>query len=265
MKTLDFRQKRILITIKAYPRPSYSYGETVCCAGIDVDSQKWIRLFPIDFRDLDSNKKFRKYSIIEAACARPSDDPRPESHRIREDSIRILDYIDTTPSGWERRKSIVFSLPTKTLCELKRDEEKGNTSLGLIKPFDNTFKIRRRPLEDPEKRKDKYAQLGFFKKHRAPIEEIPFNFYVHFNCGADQDCSGHELSIIDWEIMQAYRDWQKRYHGEEVLLDKIKERWCDLLNADKRDVFFYVGNQLAHPKSFMILGIFSPSLKRGKL
>lgn len=57
--------KKVLITVKAYPNPSTKYGETVCCAGIDIDTGKWIRLYPIPFRDLDSAKQFSKYTIIE--------------------------------------------------------------------------------------------------------------------------------------------------------------------------------------------------------
>ena len=57
--------KKVLITVKAYPNPSKKYEETVCVAGIDVDNGKWIRLYPITFRDLDENRRFKKYSIIQ--------------------------------------------------------------------------------------------------------------------------------------------------------------------------------------------------------
>ena len=62
MTTLE--TKTILITVKAYPSPSRKYGETVCCAGIDIDTARWIRLYPIPFRDLDTSQKFKKYTII---------------------------------------------------------------------------------------------------------------------------------------------------------------------------------------------------------
>lgn len=57
--------KRVLVTVKAYPNLSRKYGETVCVAGIDLDTNQWIRLYPIPFRDLDSDQKFKKYNIIE--------------------------------------------------------------------------------------------------------------------------------------------------------------------------------------------------------
>lgn len=42
--------KKILITVKAYPNPSKTYEETVCVAGIDIDTGKWVRLYPIKYK-----------------------------------------------------------------------------------------------------------------------------------------------------------------------------------------------------------------------
>ena len=60
---LSLETKTVLVTVKAYPNPSRKYTETVCCAGIDIDTKKWIRLYPIPYRDLDESQKFKKYNI----------------------------------------------------------------------------------------------------------------------------------------------------------------------------------------------------------
>jgi len=260
MKTLDFKSRRILIVVKAYPTPSISYGETVCCAGIDLDIFQWIRLYPICFRDLEHKKQFKKYSIVEAECAKASDDLRPESYRIREDSIRIIDHIDTKAGGWERRKEIVLSLPVKSLCQLIKEEETSNVSLGIIKPEDISFHIKKRPRSDSVKRESAYTQEGLFKKHKDPIEEIPYKFYFRFRCPSEPGCASHILSILDWEIHQSYRDWRSRYSTEEELLSKIEEKWISLTDHGKKDVFFYIGNLHRFPKTFTVLGIFCPPL-----
>jgi hypothetical protein len=62
---MQWTTKKVLVTVKAYPNPSKKYGETVCVAGIDLGTGKWIRLYPIQYRDLEDEKKFKKYSIIE--------------------------------------------------------------------------------------------------------------------------------------------------------------------------------------------------------
>ena len=99
------QKKTVLITVKAYPNPSSSYGETVCCAGIDINTSEWVRLYPIAFRDLENNKRFKKYSVVEIACAKADKDHRPESFHVDSDSITVKEEIDTK-KGWVRRKEI---------------------------------------------------------------------------------------------------------------------------------------------------------------
>ncbi len=108
--------KRVLITVKTYPNPSKKYQETVCVAGIDIDSNKWIRLYPIPFRDLDEDKKFKKYNIIEVKANKSTDDHGPESYKIDIGSIKIIDHLDTVKDKkWDRRKEIVLSNINKSI------------------------------------------------------------------------------------------------------------------------------------------------------
>ena len=134
-------KKKILITVKAYPNPSRKYSETVCCAGIDLNNFQWVRLYPIPFRDLDDNKKFKKYSIIEVDCYKTPDDRRPESFYVNSDTIKVIDWLDTKKDKWEKRKSIVLKLPVKSMCKVYEDAEDSDLSLGLIKPDEISFKI----------------------------------------------------------------------------------------------------------------------------
>jgi hypothetical protein len=254
---LKFELKRILITVKAYPNPSRSYRETVCCAGIDIDSYKWIRLYPIPFRDLESDRKFKKYSIIEANCAKATDDHRPESYRVQAESIRILRYLDTS-DGWKNRKEIVLKFPVYSLCQIIKDQEETKISLGVIEPKDVSFSFKKKTLSDPEERKKPYAQLSFFDKTKNVIEEIPYHFYYQFYCNSETYCPGHKLSIVDWEIGQAYRDWRRNYIEETILLEKIKERWLLIADTAKRDVRFFVGNLHRFRETFAVLGVFYP-------
>jgi hypothetical protein len=86
---------RVLITVKAAPNPSEKYGETVCVAGLrlDLDAAGWVRLYPVNFRELDSDGKFRKYDVV-SLMARPTPgDPRAESWRPP------LEHV-TTPPEW---------------------------------------------------------------------------------------------------------------------------------------------------------------------
>lgn len=248
--------KRVLITVKAYPNPSKKYGETVCCAGIDVDTKQWIRLYPIPYRDLDSSQRFKKYTIISVRCWKASDDQRVESYKIDMNSIELLSLLDTK-QNWGKRKEIVLPTVSPSFCSILADAEK-DKSLGVFKPRDISFSWQKATLESEAKREACYAQLSFFDTNKKAIEQIPFDFYYQFKCHGSTDCPGHKLSIIDWEIGQAYRDWRSKYKPEEHLMEMLKQTWLERLCSEKNDVHFYVGNMKRFHDHFMVLGVFYP-------
>ncbi len=48
---------KVLITVKTYPIPSAKYDELVCTAGV-TETGDFIRLYPINFRDLPFSQCF---------------------------------------------------------------------------------------------------------------------------------------------------------------------------------------------------------------
>lgn len=208
-----WESKKVLVTVKAYPNPSKKYGETVCVAGIDLGTKKWIRLYPIPFRDLETDKRFKKYSIIEVRAFKATDDTRPESYKVDADSIKVLDWYDTK-DGWEKRKQQVLPTVARSLCDILRESAQSGVSLGVFKPHSISFTHKKVKLQDHAKRKDCYAQPGFFKPRKAPIEEIPFDFRYQFRCSGHDECNAHDLLIIDWEINQSFRMWRHSYRDE---------------------------------------------------
>jgi hypothetical protein len=251
-------KKQILITVKAYPNPSTKYEETVCCAEVDLSNYQLIRLYPIPFRDLDYSKQFKKYTIIEVACDKSKDDHRQESFHIDFNTIKVIKEINTK-NNWDERKSIVLKLSVKSMCQVNRDVE-NKFSLGLIKPYNISFDYKKQNCLDQEEREACYSQLSFFDKAKDAIEKIPYVFYYMFYCQNEPDCPGHKLSIIDWEIVQAYRKWRAESLIETDALQKIKQKWLDMANVEKKDVYFYVGNMKRFPKQFMVLGVFYPPI-----
>lgn len=247
--------KRVLVTIKAYPNPSRKYGETVCCAGIDIDTLQWIRLFPIPYRDLDVSQKFKKYTVISVKCYK-ANDQRIESYKVDSDSIEKLYYIDTQKK-WEQRKKIILPTTSTSFCKIQRDVA-NNKSLGIFQPCDIDFFWKKASLAPESKREACYAQLSFFDPRKEVIEQIPYDFYYQFKCYKKSNCPGHKLPIIDWEIGQAYRKWQHNYKTKEQLLLNIKKKWLDNICSEKNIIYFYVGNMKRFNNQFMVLGTFYP-------
>jgi hypothetical protein len=129
-------RKRVYITVKTYPTLSEKYDELVCTAGICEDGF-WIRLYPLPFRKLDGEQKYKKYQWIEADVERNTSDFRVESYKVLN-----IDRIQIFPSenvkvNWEERKRILFKAE-KTYTNLpeiislaKRPPYK---SLAIFKP-----------------------------------------------------------------------------------------------------------------------------------
>jgi hypothetical protein len=253
---MTLETKQVLITVKAYPNPSKKYVETVCCAGIDLETGQWIRLYPVPYRDLDSSKQFKKYTVIRVRCRKASDDTRVESYRIDSDSIEIVRWLDTK-NNWRQRQQVLLPTLSSSFCQILRDCETGS-SLGMFRPCDVDFSWKKSTLKNEAERESCYTQLSFFDKQKNAIEEIPFDFYYHFRCAGVEDCPGHKLSVIDWEMGETYRNWRHTYGEGDLLFSKIRQRWLDLMCADTNDVAFYVGNMARFRNQFMILGVFYP-------
>ena len=104
---------KVLIVVKTYPALSKKYDELVCTAGFREDG-RWVRIYPIPFRKLDYDSRYKKYHWIELDLKRNTADPRPESYKpVNYEQIKLCDFIDTDKGYWSRRKEIVFILIQK--------------------------------------------------------------------------------------------------------------------------------------------------------
>lgn len=253
---MSLETKRVLVTVKAYPNPSKKYGETVCCAGIDLETGSWVRLYPVPFRDLDSPQRFRKYDIISVRCEKALRDHRTESYRIDQGSIEVQGHLDTKHK-WRERGKIVAPTASPSFCNIQ-GRVKENVSLGMFKPRKIGFSWQKAEAENEAKREACYVQLLFFDKRKKAIEKVPYDFYYEFHCASEHTCPGHRLKITDWELGEAYRDWRHRYDSQKLLLEKIRQKWLTQICSENNDVYFYVGNMQRFRDQFLVLGIFYP-------
>ena len=72
-----YERRRFLIWGKTMPQLSSKYFETVCTGAV-LEDGKPIRLYPIPFRYLDDENKFKKYQWITADIRKDTHDTRPE-------------------------------------------------------------------------------------------------------------------------------------------------------------------------------------------
>lgn len=251
---------RVLITVKASPNPSATHGETVCVAGIRLDLERpgWIRLYPINFRDLAHDQAFSKYNIVVVDVAAQPQDSRAESWRPNRDTLRI----ETAVAGWPARRKLVEPYATDTTCAIYRrvDADQNRNSLGLVRPVDfNGLAIERHPgwTADEQAKIDQYAnQMSLFGNERAPLQAPRFRGVYSYRC-ADSKCGGHSQSMLDWEFT-AFQYRHLRGQSDSEAIARLRARFFDEICAPTRDVAFYLGNQAKRRKTFSILGVWYP-------
>src|SRR3546814_5056469 len=80
LKVAGSRRERILILCKTYPSPSGKHSDTSCVAGM-TEEGSLIRLFPVPFRAIRDEQKFKKWHWISAQIYKAKEDRRPDSHK----------------------------------------------------------------------------------------------------------------------------------------------------------------------------------------
>lgn len=128
---MNQQRLRMLVTVKAFPAITRRRGEAVCVAGIDVDTPRWIRLFPVPFRDMPPDRRFKKFDILELAASKASD-PRPESHQANVDTLKVVGHI--AASRPDERRRMIDPLLRPSMCAIRREQQATGTSLGVFRP-----------------------------------------------------------------------------------------------------------------------------------
>jgi hypothetical protein len=253
----------VMITVKAAPEISTSYGETVCVAGVRCDESEpsWVRLFPVPYATFHGPAGFKKYDHIRLSVQRHpmNKDYRPESRRPDLVTAERLGHFASS-RAWQARREILDGLPRPTMCELVEAKGINRPSLAVVKPAE-VLDLEVDDLRDDAdfQRKQRQAQshqLDLFTDESAPeIELCPIRFRYHYLCES-ADCRGHHQSILDWELSESWRTWPNS--GEDDLLRRIRHKWLAEMCGPAKDTRLFVGNQHKSPQAFMVLGVFWP-------
>lgn len=262
----DWKRRRILIWGKTRPEASKKHKETVCTGGVFEDTKRFVRLYPIPLRYMDDDSKFKKYQWITAEVRKSSSDLRPESFKIRCDGLEIGEMIETKNGNWDARADWILtpSNCVPSVEALQEAQQRDGTSLGIIKPAE-IRRIHRARLSEADREeyieriKEAQAQpeLSFDPDKGSPtlpLSAPDFRFKVEFRCD-DSACSGHDFSVLDWEVDALYARFKNQ--GQEraaKLVEESLEKICSATN----DTRFFLGNMASHPQTFTIVGTWRP-------
>lgn len=256
------------ILVKAFPQHSEKYEETVCCAGITEDGRQLLRLFPIRYRRLPKEHQFERFDLVQMTATKASD-PRPESFRVDEASIRLVHSGKHLSDEAKVQLWQPFIAPS--LQQLYADNRTTGRSLGIIKPDPGSILFTAKPAKDADAADREVAeqvrqmqQSSFLEDPLTPLEKPEFAFGYQFTS------AGHPhgpMMIHDWEVQEAHRQYKRRYNAEA--LDHLTRMYGQ--NIPARNLHLIMGTMLAHPRTFIIIGLlrsgFDPEelAKQGKL
>lgn len=262
---------KVLILVKTYPALSETYAEVACTAGITEDGS-WIRLYPIPFRLLKHDQRYKKYQWVEVQCIRNKVDRRPESHKIICDSLRVLSAIDTKSNWCERRRIILERNTIHTdLNALIAQAKDNKLSLAIFKPtiiedFLAEPVAADWPIEKLTTVLNRLRQPSFLDDGDIAdfkiMPKLPYKFSYQFR---DAHNKKSTLMIEDWEIGQLYWNCLKKSKNPQQAIQKVREKYFDDF-AKTKDLHFFLGTtrewHLRAPNPFIIVGTFHPPIDR---
>jgi hypothetical protein len=215
---LEHVNDEAFIIVKAAPRASNTYGETVCIAAIDQNGH-WVRLYPVSFRQLEDAQKFGRWDRIRYRWRNPtsSADKRPESRRVDQNSIEIV--------GSLRERDRHSFLNRASVNSLRAEFEAGR-SLALLQCEIIDFLAERRTKDDMAKQTSVYENLrnqqDLFAIHDlVPREACPYAFKYRY-----RDADGeHEGTCQDWETEATFLRRRSEMFSETAALEWMQQKF----------------------------------------
>lgn len=247
--------EQLLILVKTYPQPSRKDRETTCVAAINR-AGKMYRIFPVPFRLLEGDARFKKWEWIRARISKAANDHRPESHKIDCDTIAKLEAIGTQHE-WCERLSLIKSNIVESFSALESRRLNSAETLGIVRPAQilGLDISSERQTEWTAEEKEKLRQESLFDsesiRQRQELRKLPVAFHYRY-----QDADGNILRhrITDWEVGALY--WNcVRSHGpnwEKPLREKLE------FELPSKDLMFLMGTIHRFPDQWLIVGLIYP-------
>lgn len=253
---------KVLITVKTYPIPSAKHDELVCTAGVREDGS-FVRLYPINFRELPFSQQYKKYQWIEVdALKHAGRDARKESYRPDCSTIRLLGEPISSSGNWSKRARFALAKKSASMEDLYDQQARDRTSLGVFRPrriHDLIYKP-----DDPEWKASFRAALAQArlwddrKRTKQPPRKVPFKFQYRFECKDSRCKRNHCMMIEDWEVGALYWKLIDRGCTSDEAARAVRDKFLNELCGADRDTHFFVGTILAHPKTWVVIGVFWP-------
>lgn len=233
METIDY-----LCLGQTVPERSKKYGLRVCTAGIDLKTNRLVRIYPLGIR---KEHHFKRWNIYHDLPVRLNPkDSRSESYRLNIDIEELIDIKSTKYKGDKRETIINFY--NETLIEQLNIDRKSLAIIKLIKPEGYFVNHSKNPVnviqyclfDDVEE------MNSFGKESYKLLPRVKFK---------DEINKPHDLMYNSWDA----------YQHQVNLADKygVNDLWKVMDLNPKKPKFALIGNMNHQRNTWLIITIFN--------
>lgn len=238
--------------VKAFPQSSTKHEETVCVAAVTEDTGEFLRLFPIRYRRLPTEHRFERFDQVTLTATKATSDPRPESFRVDEASIRVTQKASTLSAASKVRLWLPFVAPS--LTALYAENKSDQRSLGIIKPDSGSVRFKVARLEDTdadnqEVTQQMLQQASLLEDPLKPMPKPEFSFSYAFT----SEGKSHTYQIHDWEVQAAFHHYKRRYGTETKALEMLTQMYGE--NIPSRNLHLIMGTMQKRTYQFIVIGL----------
>jgi hypothetical protein len=259
-RLLPSQRIRALIWGKTYPELSARHLETVCTGAVNEQGEP-LRLYPVPLRYMEGTQQYSLYDWIEVDVERNSVDPRPESRKIRPESIaRVGSISPSSKDEWRARREIVLAdgrWQFDSIESLKTAQRTSQRSMGVLRVGEIVgVRVMSKDAEAERRHEAKRAQVtapgDLFRPEYLPLEFVPFDVRLRFRCaGACSGCAKHphDMKVLDWGLIEL-----GRRDGPAAALARLTH----IANLRTHDFRLFMGNFRHRMHNFGIIGLWYP-------
>lgn len=226
----------LIILGRACPEPIKNGRTTVCLGGYSP-SVGFVRIYPTR-----TDMPFRRWDIVKVEVEKDERDTREESWKIAgsrtewESLSEKVVVVNKFPK--KKRRNLIDNLVDGCVQEINN----AHRSLGLVKPNIQKKYFASNPL---------YGQMfQQFLPGFSELTKVKRDFSVEprvvYKCSDCKTKNPHNQQVLEWGF----------YMWIHKNPNKIDQVWQNaLIDSQKHDIYFFVGNQFRHRTSFMVISI----------
>jgi hypothetical protein len=228
----------LVILGRASPDRLRDNRETVCTAGFS-NTYGFVRIYPTK-----TDSPLKRWNVVSVEVERDPRDTREESWKIQGSKKEWRDLNKKIEVLGELKQKDIENLIVNHLDGCVLDINDSKRSLGIVKPL-----VISRCSFGQREGYNPYVQYSLLR--RFPIlgkRNFPLVPRIEYKCSNCKAKSVHNQQVIDW----GFYEWMRKYP------DKKDQVWENAqIGNPNSDIYFLVGNQMLHRRSYMIISVFS--------